>query len=170
MKCPRDGSILAFGEERGHMCNRCATCHGLVLDDDEMGRALGAKHRPGAGRLASLPASGLACPRDGEVMRRLVHQEIELDICPRCQALWLDAGEIEKIRARGGTKRKAVLAAGAASAAVGGVAAASAAGAPQSSLLGGAAELVGTVAAEGVIDLACEFAVEAIGAVLGGLF
>ena len=169
MKCPRDGSVLAFGEERGHLCNRCATCQGLMLDDEEMGKALGARHRPGAERLAGLPASGLACPQDGREMRRLVHQDIELDICPQCQALWLDAGEIEKIRARGGSKRNAAMAAGAAAAAVGGAAVASAA-APQSSLLGSAGELVGTVAAEGVIDLACEFAVEAIGSVLGSLF
>ena len=169
MKCPRDASILGFGEERGHMCNRCAECHGLMLDDEEMGRALGARNRPTAEQLGRLPGSGLACPRDGADMRRLVHQDIEVDICPACSALWLDAGEIEKIKARGGSRRKAALAAGATAAALGGAAVASAA-APQSSLLGGAAELVGSVAAEGVIDLACEFAVEAIGSVLGSLF
>ena len=87
-------------------------------------------------------------------------RQVELDVCPECNALWLDRGELDKIGRKKPAAKKAALVAGAAAA---GVAVAMAATPEKHSGLG---EAAADIAAEGAIDPAFEFAVEAIGALL----
>lgn len=35
------------------------------------------------------------CPVDAEPMLAIEHEGIEIDYCPACQGMWLDAGELE---------------------------------------------------------------------------
>ena len=166
MKCPRDGQAMVFCDDGNHLRDRCPRCEGVLLASEEVVVALG-RHggNPAAldaDHIAGLPEGGIACPRDGTGMRRIDHRGVELDLCPQCRALWLDAGEVEKIRgiaARGRKSRKGKLAAGAAVAAA---AAASAADKP--GLAAQVAEAAGEVAVSGAIDLAFEFVGEALGA------
>jgi Zn-finger nucleic acid-binding protein len=166
MKCPRDSQPLVFVDDGRHMRDRCPECEGVLLDRDEVVSALG--RRPGkgaaspAGQVDALAPSGLACPRDGAAMRRLVHREVELDLCPECSALWLDPGELDKISHRKRGAGKAAVAAGALAA--GGALAAAAATPEKQSLVSGLGEAAAEIAVEGAIDLVFEFAVEAIGA------
>ena len=166
MKCPRDHSVLAFSDEGRHPCNKCPQCHGLLLDEHEVGAVLSRAGRsaPAGERLAALPQASVRCPRDGATMRTLAQDGVELDLCPECRSLWLDAGELEKIRKRGrkGTARAAAVA----GAALAGAATVAAAEPARSSLASGAAELVGEVAAEGVIEIAFELLAEGLGALL----
>ena len=37
------------------------------------------------------------CPVCGEKMREIAKLNVQLDICPGCKGVWLDAGELEKI-------------------------------------------------------------------------
>jgi Zn-finger nucleic acid-binding protein len=165
---------MTFTEDGTHMRNRCPECSGLLLEDEEVAQAL----TPGRGKpraaltrdqVGALPDGGLACPRDGAGMRRLEHHGVELDLCPECRALWLDAGELEKIRSlKKGKGGRARVMAGAA--AVAGGAAIAAAATPSAAASPGILGGVGEAVVEGGIELVLEFAGEAIGALLEGLF
>jgi len=173
MKCPRDGKALVFIDDGQHLRDRCAQCEGVLLDRQEVAAALG-KHAGTTvalerGQIAALPEGTLACPRDQTKMRRLDHRKVELDLCPECSSLWLDAGEIEKIRGMNGLKKKggsarAAAVAGAAAVAAGATVAAAAADKP--GLMSGIGEVAGELAVEGVIEVAFEFIGEALGALL----
>lgn len=174
MKCPRDGAVMTFTDDGTHMRNRCPGCSGLLLDEAEVAAALGqGRKRSGAigpERIAALPQGRLPCPRDGKPMRVLDHQGVEIDLCADCGSLWLDAGELEKIGARGGKAVRTRNVAGAAAAALAGGAVIAAASSPaQASAMGGIASAVGGVVAEGAIDVALEFVGEALGALVGGI-
>jgi Zn-finger nucleic acid-binding protein len=167
MKCPRDGKVLVFVDDGHHLRDRCPACEGVLLDRAELAAALG----KGQGRtvalaaekVASLPAGNLACPRDGAMLHQLDHQGVELDLCPQCGSLWLDRGEIDKIRGKGGKgARKAALAG---AAAVAGASVAAAAANP-GTVVSTVTEVARDVAVEGAIEVVFEFAAEAIGALL----
>lgn len=36
----------------------------------------------------------------GVVLERVPHDNVEIDICPRCKGVWLDAGELELLTGR----------------------------------------------------------------------
>lgn len=166
MKCPRDQSILVFTDEGLHPRNKCRACNGLLVSKEEVLAVLDGKS-PDAAKLGALPASGLSCPRDGSPLRRIEHEEAEVDVCLDCYSVWLDAGELDKILARGRkAKRKKVGAAVAGAAAVAAAAQPAQAQSLVSSIGQGAAEFV----AEGAIEIAVDLVGDAIGAVLGGLF
>ena len=176
MKCPREGTTLVFVDDGRHLRDRCPKCEGVLLDREELvaalGKGQGRTMTLAAGKVASLPEGKLACPRDGAAMRRLDHQQVELDLCPTCCSLWLDAGELEKIRGlkanQGAAGRKAALA-GAAAAAVAGATVAAAASPDKQGVVAGLAEAAGEVAVEGAIDLVFEFAVDAVGSLISGI-
>ena len=168
MKCPRDRTVLTFTDSGRFPCNRCASCQGMLLGAHEVAAALGGK-APATDRVAALPESGVACPREASTMRRLDHNGVELDLCAECGALWFDPGELDKIKALGKGKRRA--AAGAAAAVAGAAAATAIASQPQAqSLVSSVAQGVGEVVAEGAIDLAIEFVGDAVGALVSGIF
>jgi Zn-finger nucleic acid-binding protein len=41
----------------------------------------------------------LKCPRDGTRMKKLVKEDVILDVCPNCKGMWLDHEEIDKLSA-----------------------------------------------------------------------
>jgi len=44
-----------------------------------------------------LPLNFELCPRDGTKMEKKHIGEIEVEICPKCEGIWLDRGELEDI-------------------------------------------------------------------------
>ncbi len=48
------------------------------------------------------------CPVDGATLLKEHNNEIIIDRCPKCQGVWLDAGEIEAIKAAAQTDGMAV--------------------------------------------------------------
>jgi hypothetical protein len=46
---------------------------------------------------ASKPTNYMLCPRDGEKLKGEKIGEISVDICPKCEGIWLDRGELEEI-------------------------------------------------------------------------
>jgi Transcription factor zinc-finger len=48
------------------------------------------------------------CPVDGEHMTKEIAHMLVIDRCPKCQGVWLDAGELERIK--GGVEASAVMA------------------------------------------------------------
>jgi Zn-finger nucleic acid-binding protein len=160
MKCPRDGKVLVFVDTGMNMRDRCPACEGVMIDRAELAGVLGKAHgrsvELATERVAQLPHSSLACPRDGAKLHRLDYQGIELDLCPQCSSLWLDGGELDKVRAAAKPKLKPAVAAGAVLAGV----TVAAAAAEETSMVGA----VGEVAVEGAIEVVFEFAAEALGA------
>jgi uncharacterized protein len=40
----------------------------------------------------------MKCPKCGADLREVEQQSVKVDICPECQGMWLDAGEMELLR------------------------------------------------------------------------
>jgi Zn-finger nucleic acid-binding protein len=170
--CPRDNTVLTQHEERGRMSLRCGQCAGLFVDRSSLlGRLPSGES--GAG-LKALPESAVACARCRVTMRMRVHRGTEVDVCPQCHSVWLDAGEWERIAKPGSTRgshfgRTAVLAGAAAAVAGGAAASASAQQAASSpaaeSLTSQIAGGVGDVALDGVVEVVFEFVGEALGSI-----
>jgi len=168
MKCPRDDTVLTYRDDGKAAHNACPACGGALLDEEGVLEAVGRQRRTvgatlDAAQVEKLPEGTASCPRDGATMRIFAFREVELDICPECRSIWLDPGELEKIRR--GVRRGAVAAtaAGAALAAAG----SASAGSGAASGIGAA---VGEIAVEGAIDLAFDFVVDAAGTLVEALF
>ena len=39
----------------------------------------------------------LTCPNDGSEMQEVSREGVLIDICPQCQGVWLDRGELDKL-------------------------------------------------------------------------
>lgn len=111
MKCPRTGEPLlrrTFGDLEVDISPGCG---GIWFDQfelpkvthkhQELGELLVEHLREHANPFVDT-APRLNCPRDTDVvmMRRYFSpkQQIEIDECPKCGGIWLDAEELEKIR------------------------------------------------------------------------
>ncbi len=111
--CPSDqSSMRPVALPKGGTEYACLRCEGLWLP----GRLVHASI--GATPLERIVERGtqrdLRCPNDGTALQALHHHGVEIDICPHCAGVWLDAGEREKIlqqRAPGKTGRRAAEAA-----------------------------------------------------------
>ena len=160
MKCPRDRSVLVFTDQGSHPRNKCPKCSGLLVSKEEVLAILDGK-APEPARLAALPESGLACPRDGATLRRIDHQGVEVDVCLECYSVWLDPGELEKIFALRKKGKKSAGRAVAAAGAVAGAAALAAAAQPAQ------AQSVASSLAEGAAGVGIDIAFELLGEVLG---
>jgi Zn-finger nucleic acid-binding protein len=162
---------MTFTEEADRTFDHCPECKGLFFGPDEVARALGGAGHGLRSRVAGLAQGALPCPRDGKPMRVLMHEGVELDLCADCGSLWLDAGELGKVGKKGVRKgRKAAATAALVAAAGLSAGAVAAEPAARGSLVGDIASGVGELAVDGVVEVALEFAGEAIGALLDGLF
>ncbi|MDB5101300.1 MAG: hypothetical protein JWM80_5721 [Cyanobacteria bacterium RYN_339] len=69
--------------------------------DQELKNAKEAEQR--AAHLAALAAEAAIkaergrCPRDGAALATQIHEGVEIDQCPTCKGVWLDAGELEHL-------------------------------------------------------------------------
>lgn len=44
-----------------------------------------------------LHAAGIKCPRDGAELDERMFESVRVDVCPTCQGIWLDPGELEQL-------------------------------------------------------------------------
>lgn len=104
MRCPRCNSVLIVVEYHDIELDWCPQCEGLWFDSGEM--ELVAAQMRGAGvvtmpwRKAGTNEKKLKCPECRKTMeKRLVGDlsPVVADVCPRCNGLWLDHGELEQI-------------------------------------------------------------------------
>ena len=109
MLCPEDGSELQTTDYKGVPIDVCPRCHGRWFDRDELRKA---KDRTDDdlrwldfdpfGKEAdrfTIPSEGKRCPRDAAEMNALTYEQsgVVIDRCPRCQGIWLNHDEFEKI-------------------------------------------------------------------------
>ena len=112
MICPACGHSLTPQTIGQTTVDTCAGgCGGIWFDNFELAR-LDEPHDPGADVLLAVPrnekmevdlAMKRNCPRcHDQVMRRRFSsrlRQVEIDECPACAGVWLDAGELVRIRA-----------------------------------------------------------------------
>ena len=109
--CPRCTAPLARVTIGGIMVDVCEACGGVWLDRLELSRFEQPGSSLGEALLAHLSqfpvaivdrSQRLRCPRHPEVvmMRRpfAPAAPVEIDECPQCGGLWLDADELAQIR------------------------------------------------------------------------
>ena len=108
--CPRDAgrlSIREWGSARYGYCDRCG---GVWIGRAELDKLVEQSSFPPAtypeGEFRILEGTAL-CPCAGQpLMNRVTRDAVTVDICPACQAIWFDAGEIQCVLAE---ERQAVL-------------------------------------------------------------
>lgn len=175
--CPRDSSALAAYDIRGMQCRKCAACSGLFVEARAL---LGLIPAGTAEHVDALPATDVACPGCSTPMRMRVHRGVELEVCPGCRSVWLDAGEWERIAnpsSRGKHFGRTAVLTGAAAAA-GAAAMGASASAKTIATTPGASESLGSQIASGAADIAADVAIDGavevvfsfIGEALGSIF
>ena len=87
-KCARCGSKTRHEVDGKATCEACEKEMQLML---------------GAGKEDLRP-----CPVDGETMAKEIAHMLVIDRCPKCQGVWLDSGELERIK--GGVEASALMA------------------------------------------------------------
>jgi membrane associated rhomboid family serine protease len=106
--CPRCLSDLSPLEVEGVQLDLCPACRGVWLDPGELARMRGARaDLPAGGELVTSGERALAtstsiCPRcDGafETLEFAHGTALYIDRCKSCHGIWLDAGELKRIRA-----------------------------------------------------------------------
>ncbi|NBV21065.1 MAG: hypothetical protein EBS05_03970 [Proteobacteria bacterium] len=105
MKCPVDDTSLCEAERGGFKPAACPSCQGLWITRDTLSRAFASRHppetldaaepqppqlKPGPGRVRLCPGCNY------QLAVRWLHG-IEIDVCQKCQGIWLDAGELRQI-------------------------------------------------------------------------
>lgn len=78
----------------------CPECGGIWLDSGELNKLL--KDRKLSNYLTkhigTQSKSKLVCPRCGWLMDIETAENVEVDVCLKCSGVWLDYGELEKLR------------------------------------------------------------------------
>lgn len=93
MKCPRDNSELKAQSKARDVCPEC----GGVLLNIEQSNHSALRRLPYLAQGAE--PSPLNCPKTGLAMKLLVINGMEIDYCRASNLVWLDKGELQKIKA-----------------------------------------------------------------------
>jgi Zn-finger nucleic acid-binding protein len=109
--CPRTGTPLKEVEFGGVKVDLSEACGGVWLDNYELAKFDEVHEGAGTDLCALMEVHGkdvhidkskrIHCPRDGMILQRHFFsslREIEIDECPQCGGIWLDAGELARIR------------------------------------------------------------------------
>ena len=97
MRCPRDGSDLRPFTLDGITTDSCSQCHGVWLDASELSRVTSDKELEALAHAGAAPGgSALTCPRCAATLHAAHVERVEVDPCPKCKGVWLDAGELRE--------------------------------------------------------------------------
>lgn len=95
MLCPVDQAELSILPKVPGLAESCEVCGGLWVERASL-RQLGAALP--AGSLDAQPVEPRRCSRCEVPMGRLRLPGVEVDVCPDCQGVWLDAGELATLK------------------------------------------------------------------------
>lgn len=106
MRCPRCTFPLRPWVYEDVEVDHCDRCHGTFLDRGETSILFGPDVEPEAWKDAwpttDLGPTRLACPKDRHVLEghavAFEAAKVEVDTCPHCQGLWLDANEAHQLK------------------------------------------------------------------------
>ena len=127
-ECPKDGTGLV-DRSRASFCkfahndydfHECPSCKGIWISRYVLQRMLSDHALQNASSLSTFHKQlsdervfeiqkdlkgNLWCPSDGERLFVLHHKGVELDLCGSCCGMWLDKGELNKVRNRSGSEK-----------------------------------------------------------------
>lgn len=96
--CPRDSAVLASNDVDGYRYHTCGECEGYWIGASVLRRNMEPEAlRAIVARAAEAPPSALFCLADRTPLAAITTHGCEIDLCPRCHALWLDRGEVLKL-------------------------------------------------------------------------
>jgi Zn-finger nucleic acid-binding protein len=80
----------------------CPKCNGIWLDPGELGKLLKDRKLTDylTKEIGTQSKSELVCPRCGGLMDIESAEDTEIDVCLTCHGVWLDAGELEDLKAK----------------------------------------------------------------------
>lgn len=103
MDCPKcEGSLGEIGTAEGVALDFCADCHGILFAHGEVAEyfELAADVPDLAADLKQARRTNIACPKCGGPWVELPyapHDNLLVDLCTKCGAVWLDKGEFPKL-------------------------------------------------------------------------
>jgi Zn-finger nucleic acid-binding protein len=107
-ECPRDWTPLIREQRHTHLhrveVDVCPKCQGIFLDKNEI-RTLTGSHSLGillTKKLGLDSDSPLVCPNCGGLMDGEDAGDVRVDVCLDCKGVWLDAGELERLKTMDG--------------------------------------------------------------------
>ena len=112
MDCPIDGTEMKPQQGDGIAYNECPQCHGMflrhralrTLAEADSTTSLMALPRPFEtgnifARLNGDTNEIATCPKCGGNFTEFTYGTVRIDMCQQCDGIWLDAGELENIKA-----------------------------------------------------------------------
>ncbi|NEO25701.1 MAG: zf-TFIIB domain-containing protein [Kamptonema sp. SIO4C4] len=107
-KCPKCGGKMEQVAYANIEIDRCQDCHGLWFDAQEAeklkqidGSEILDDGNPELGRYYNRNRTKISCPRCRAKMSQMLdidRYSIWYEKCPKCQGIWLDAGEFKKFK------------------------------------------------------------------------
>jgi len=98
--CPRDFHLLTPHEWGAATYLVCPTCHGVLLERAEVEKILRSGTSPPTQEPQEEPVfeDGTAlCSCEEVRMMTIAREGVAVDLCPRCKAVWFDAGELQRV-------------------------------------------------------------------------
>jgi len=106
LDCPRDFTLMIQEEievlGKNVIVDACPKCDGMWLDTGELKKLTGDRKLSDylTKDIGTKTESKLVCPRCGGLMDLELADEVEVDVCLKCNGVWLDAGELEELKAK----------------------------------------------------------------------
>jgi Zn-finger nucleic acid-binding protein len=105
MDCPKCSKTLEDHILEGKLYHKCTDCEGIWFDKGELAQIMEEKDwfkidYKHSESVTTPKESGLICPRDGEVLKTVEYEpatDIKIHVCPKCEGIWLNAGDIYNI-------------------------------------------------------------------------
>src|SRR2546421_10592268 len=98
--CPKCRAYMFTRRRKGVEIDLCSQCSGIWLDDGELATLAETKRDvPGEGQRRT--PTPYACPRCGQILQEQLYtrgSELLVDVCPGCEGVYLDQGELEQVR------------------------------------------------------------------------
>ena len=110
--CPRDFTLLTAHEWGAATYLSCPTCRGVLLERRDAETIVRSGTHPHFERPAeeAVFEDGTALCSCSEVrMKSGSRDGVTVDVCPKCKAVWFDAGELERVVAANRRKLVATL-------------------------------------------------------------
>lgn len=110
MYCPVDQTKLQVKILKTTTTHRCDVCHGVFIPG-EFFREVKAQaallaHRGVTENALNLNAPQRACPDQCTTMMAFTIKGIDIDVCPHCDGIWLDSGELDRMILQYGLPKK----------------------------------------------------------------
>lgn len=101
MKCPRDGKEMKREFLHGVEIDSCPSCDGIWLDKGEMTRTTGTDEAYILDEKVEMDGRNFKCLRCEDSFLIPINffwgKKMIVDRCPKCEGIWLDAHEFERI-------------------------------------------------------------------------